>query len=210
MIRNNEIKIGSFTNELTPWQWTPPEYQTTDHGHQFDKIDYGKLDIYSFGCVIFEILRLGEQPFQETYPICSNDEFLKDVQLKREVSLWKDKNGAEIEPKLLINNLNIDLLQSKADRYARLESQAYKILNQDLISLSTKCVSFKPNSRPSFKNVATFMKQYQKPSYTIEDTDDTNSTSTSSSDSTLGNYLGPNQDRNNPEATLGTPIDSER
>ena len=210
MIRNNEIKIGSFTNELTPWQWTPPEYQTIDHGHQFDKIDYGKLDIYSFGCVIFEILRLGEQPFQETYPISSNDEFLKDVQVKQEVSLWKDKNGAKIEPKLLIDHLNIDLSQDKMNRYADLESQAYKIFIRDLISLSTSCISFEPNSRPKFKDIVTIMQQYQKPSYTIEDTDDTYSTSTSSSDSTLGNYLGPNQDRNNPDAALGTPIDSER
>ena len=48
-----------------PWRWTAPERQPglTPSSHH-DK-DSSKIDVYSFGCLIFEALNYSEKPYSQ-------------------------------------------------------------------------------------------------------------------------------------------------
>ena len=48
---------SNWTTQKVPWRWMPPEMNKDNRETTL------KVDIYSFGCLIYEALNYGERPF---------------------------------------------------------------------------------------------------------------------------------------------------
>ena len=48
---------SNWTTQKLPWRWMPPEMNNKNPETSL------KVDIYSFGCLIYEALNHGERPF---------------------------------------------------------------------------------------------------------------------------------------------------
>ena len=49
---------SNWTTQKIPWRWMPPEMNKDNRETTL------KVDIYSFGCLIYEALNYGERPFR--------------------------------------------------------------------------------------------------------------------------------------------------
>lgn len=141
----NEPHHKSETHLSNYWRWMAPECHLSNSCSSAS-------DVYSYGCVIFEILRTFDNPFSEM----ENKKQLVQAFRKAQACLWK-RNGIDIDVKIhdKICRMDIGLFKNEKfqptklyeDVLATAKTNSHKYVTTKLKSLSERSTRLNPDNR---------------------------------------------------------------
>ena len=109
-MKHHQFSKDIATKVERAWRWTPPELKRDQKSVRRSKRQSrlesrqrssrtsvrknfsSSSDVYSFGCVIYEVLRLGELPFA-SYSNFEDTKLLENSIKLESVMLWQDKDN---------------------------------------------------------------------------------------------------------------------